>query len=72
LQVTDNGSGIDGGTAFAGSPGHFGIRGMHQRADRIKGTLSILSEVGRGTTVRLQLAGRLAYRLGTTGTSNLT
>jgi signal transduction histidine kinase/ligand-binding sensor domain-containing protein len=72
LQVTDNGSGIDGGTAFAGSAGHFGIRGMHQRADRIKGTLSILSEVGKGTTVRLQLAGRLAYRLGTTGTSNLT
>jgi signal transduction histidine kinase len=50
LDVLDNGSGFDPGTAATG----FGLRGMRERAERIGGTLSIESIPGQGTRVRVE------------------
>ena len=36
-------------------PGHYGLTGMRERADAIGGTLEVTSELGLGTTVRLQV-----------------
>lgn len=35
--------------------GHFGLRGMHERINRIKGDLQIESDLTKGTTVRVAL-----------------
>jgi len=53
LVVTDDGSGIDEDTRAQGKPGHFGLRGMRERASRIGASLSIRSTVGAGTSVHL-------------------
>lgn len=54
MTVRDNGKG------FAGPPlddrsGHFGIMGMHERAQRIWGRLEVISQPGEGTEVRVKL-----------------
>jgi signal transduction histidine kinase/ligand-binding sensor domain-containing protein len=71
LTVADNGVGIGNSMAIEGSPGHFGIRGMRERANRIQGVLTIVSNISNGTTVQLQLPGRAAYRLGKAQASKL-
>ena len=55
LTVEDNGRG------FAGEPpsaqdGHFGIAGMKERAQQIGGTLTVSSQEGHGTQVRVEVA----------------
>ena len=72
LTVADNGVGIADSMAIDGSPGHFGIRGMRERANRIRGALTIVGNLGNGTMVQLQLPGRAAYRLGKRQESKLT
>ncbi|NBP81039.1 sensor histidine kinase, partial [bacterium] len=54
VTVTDDGQGFDVAERSA-ADGHFGIRGMHERARRIGACLSIVSEPGQGTTVRISL-----------------
>jgi two-component system sensor histidine kinase DegS len=51
LTVQDNGIGFD----FQNSNGtkHFGLLGMKERVDFIKGDLNITSQPGAGTTVKL-------------------
>jgi len=51
LAVHDNGCGFNLRT----SPmkGHFGLLGMHERANKMNATLAIESDPGRGTTVRV-------------------
>jgi len=57
VTVADNGSGI-----VAASPmGHFGMKGMRERADRIGARLTVDSGAG-GTTVTLRIAPPLAAR----------
>jgi signal transduction histidine kinase len=50
----------DDGRGFAGAPpdgasGHFGLTGMRERADAIGATVSVESNSGQGTMVRLVL-----------------
>ncbi len=49
LSITDDGTGYNISTNP--DKGHFGIRGMHERADLCNGQLDIQSESGRGTIV---------------------
>ncbi len=55
LIVRDDGRGFETGQGFEPPPGHFGITGMRERAEAIGGTLEITSELGFGSTVRLQV-----------------
>jgi signal transduction histidine kinase len=57
LGVTDNGVGFDppnSPTDFA-SNGHFGLLGVHERADLIGARLEIESAVGKGTKLKVRL-----------------
>ena len=49
LKIADNGCGFDTRLINAGN----GISNMQQRADTLNGTISLISEVGKGTTVQL-------------------
>jgi signal transduction histidine kinase len=56
LSVQDDGSGFDQATLEEKrTGGSFGLTGMRQRAEQIKGTLLIDSAKGRGTLVRLTI-----------------
>lgn len=57
LQVRDDGKGFD--PAAPVSPGeHFGLQGMRERAEKISARLEILSEPGKGTTVKVTVPQR--------------
>ena len=55
LTVRDNGRGFSPDGA-AQLQGHYGLRGMRERADTLNGTFTIQSEPGHGTTVSLLVA----------------
>lgn len=55
LEISDNGCGFDPEELFANGVGHFGLRGLHGRAAKIKGDLKILSKSGSGTTIRIKI-----------------
>lgn len=55
LQVRDDGRGFDQNKGEGARPGHYGLTGMHERAETIGGRLEVTSEPGAGTTVRLKL-----------------
>jgi signal transduction histidine kinase len=62
LRVRDDGKGIDSAVlAHQGLEGHYGLRGMPERAALIGGTLAVWSEVGAGTEVEVRLPARIAY-----------
>ena len=53
LTVTDDGVGFDVGRAGGReADGHFGLRGLRERAEQVGGTVEISSEKRKGTTVR--------------------
>ncbi|MEW6030290.1 MAG: sensor histidine kinase [Chloroflexota bacterium] len=57
MEVSDNGSGFrvpSSPTEFAPS-GHFGLLGVHERADLIGARLEIESDLGRGTRLSIRL-----------------
>jgi signal transduction histidine kinase len=62
LRVTDDGVGIDSVTAERGREGHFGLRGMRERATSIGARLSVNSDPGNGTTVVMIVPGQTAFR----------
>jgi signal transduction histidine kinase/ligand-binding sensor domain-containing protein len=62
LRVGDNGTGIAPDVIDHGRVGHFGLRGMQERAERIGGKLAIRATPGTGTTVTLVVPGSLTYR----------
>lgn len=51
LRIGDNGLGFD--TAAASVNGHYGVRGMNERADVMGAQFAIQSQPGQGTEVRL-------------------
>jgi signal transduction histidine kinase/ligand-binding sensor domain-containing protein len=51
ISVRDDGQGIDENVIKSGRDGHWGLRGMRERAAVIHGRLNILSKVGAGTEV---------------------
>jgi signal transduction histidine kinase/ligand-binding sensor domain-containing protein len=61
VRVQDNGKGIDPLIAAKGREGHFGLRGMHERADRIGAKLTITSSPGSGTKIVLVVPGRIVF-----------
>lgn len=48
LTIHDNGVGLDASGSF---PGHLGLRGMRERAQRLGGTLDVISDPTHGTTI---------------------
>jgi ligand-binding sensor domain-containing protein/signal transduction histidine kinase len=62
LRLRDDGQGIDPGVlAGKGVEGHYGLRGMPERAALMGGKLAVWSEVGAGTEIELRLPARAAY-----------
>lgn len=62
LRVRDDGKGIDPALLSSdGLEGHYGLRGMRERATLIKGKLVVWSEVASGTEVELRVPANTAY-----------
>jgi signal transduction histidine kinase len=61
VTVRDDGKGIDREKLDEERPGHFGLRGMRERAAVIGGTLEVWSEVRLGTEVALTVPSAAAY-----------
>lgn len=61
LCFRDNGGGIDSSILSAGRAGHWGLRGMRERAEKLGARLDIRSSVGKGTEVALSLSANRAY-----------
>ncbi|MBL9130639.1 MAG: sensor histidine kinase [Verrucomicrobiaceae bacterium] len=55
LEVRDDGRGFDLEAASA-EPGHFGLSGMRERAEKLGGQLRIESQPGRGTRVSVSVS----------------
>lgn len=63
MRVRDDGRGIASEILAAGGvAGHWGLKGMDERARELGGTLGIRSEPGGGTEIELTIPARLAYR----------
>jgi len=62
VRVRDDGKGIDAKLlADNGREGHFGLRGMRERANLIGGKLTVWSELHAGTEVELSIPSTHAY-----------
>jgi ligand-binding sensor domain-containing protein/two-component sensor histidine kinase len=62
LRIRDDGKGIDPKFLEAGgSPGHWGLPGIRERAQRIGSQLEFWSEAGAGTEVELRVPAAIAY-----------
>jgi signal transduction histidine kinase/ligand-binding sensor domain-containing protein len=62
LRVQDNGRGINEESLNLQRPGHYGIAGMKERAERLDGSISIRSRVSEGTEVSLTVPAHLLYQ----------
>jgi ligand-binding sensor domain-containing protein/signal transduction histidine kinase len=58
LAIEDDGRGFQSSDDSLSGNGHFGLRGMHERADRIQARLVVQSSPGAGTKIRLQVPSR--------------
>jgi signal transduction histidine kinase len=65
LLIRDDGKGIDEETIRREPAGHFGLRGMRERAEILGGRLEVWSRLGSGTRVELCIPGAIAYRAST-------
>jgi len=62
LRVRDDGKGMDAAVLSShGREGHYGLRGMRERATLIQGKLVVWSEVDEGTEVELRVPAGAAY-----------
>ena len=61
VRVRDDGEGIHQRTLHEGRAGHYGLRGMRERAQAVAGTLDIWSRPGSGTEIDLRIAAASAY-----------
>jgi nitrate/nitrite-specific signal transduction histidine kinase len=62
VRVADNGVGIDPAVSHEGKEGHFGLRGMQERAARIEARLTVVSSAISGTEIVLTVPGRVVFR----------
>jgi signal transduction histidine kinase len=60
-SVRDNGCGIDPQNLQWTQNGHWGLRGMRERAERIGARLRVLSRTALGTEVELRIPGSVAF-----------
>jgi signal transduction histidine kinase len=62
MRVRDDGKGIDAAVlSDQGGDGHFGLRGMRERATLMAAKLTVWSELDAGTEVDLRLPAGIAY-----------
>lgn len=61
LRVSDNGVGIESAVVEQGKDGHFGLRGMRERAERIGAKFTLDSSPNSGTAITLVVPGRIAF-----------
>jgi len=62
VQIRDDGKGIDSQIlADRGRAGHWGVRGMYERAKVVGGELEISSQPDSGTAVKLRIPAASAY-----------
>jgi signal transduction histidine kinase len=62
LRIRDDGQGIDPKVLKEeGRAGHWGLRGLRERAEKIGAQLDFWSEVGAGTEVQLAVPAAVAY-----------
>jgi signal transduction histidine kinase len=61
LRIRDDGKGVDLKVLQGNSSGHWGLRGVRERAERIGAKLDVWSEVGAGTEFQLAVPARVAY-----------
>jgi signal transduction histidine kinase len=61
LRIRDDGKGMDPNLVETGREGHWGLRGMRERAEKIGAQLDIWSQTGAGTEVELRVPGSVAY-----------
>jgi signal transduction histidine kinase/ligand-binding sensor domain-containing protein len=62
LRVRDDGRGIDEQVFLSKPPaGHFGLRGMRERAELVGGQLAMWSKTGSGTQIQLTIPAAAAY-----------
>jgi signal transduction histidine kinase len=62
LRIRDDGKGIDPDARVrAERSGHWGLKGMHERAERLGGELEAWSEPGAGTEIELRVPASIAY-----------
>lgn len=62
LLVRDDGTGIDSKMLESGRDRHWGLVGMHERAERIGAQLHVLSRASAGTEIELSVPGKLAFQ----------
>lgn len=62
LRVNDNGVGIEPAVIAEGREGHFGLRGMRERAERIGSKLTLNSSPHSGTEMTLVVPGNVIFR----------
>jgi signal transduction histidine kinase/streptogramin lyase len=61
LRIRDNGVGVLEQILGSGKPGHWGLSGMRERADKIGAKLNIWSRPGAGTEIELTIPAKVAY-----------
>jgi len=62
LRIRDDGRGIDPDVLEEGGrAGHWGLRGIRERAERIGANVEFWSELGKGTEVELAIPAAVAY-----------
>ena len=61
LRIRDDGKGMDTKKLQEGSAGHWGLRGVRERAERIGARLDLWSEPGVGTEFQLVIPAQVAY-----------
>jgi signal transduction histidine kinase len=68
LRIRDDGEGIDPKVLEeCRRPGHWGLPGVRERAQRIGAQLTFWSQAGAGTEVELTISGAIAYDGARTG-----
>jgi ligand-binding sensor domain-containing protein/signal transduction histidine kinase len=54
MTIADNGQGFTGVADSSGPNGHFGLRGMHERAEVIDAELKVQTAAGKGTIISVE------------------
>jgi signal transduction histidine kinase/ligand-binding sensor domain-containing protein len=63
VRIRDDGEGIASDMLVAGGrPGHFGLIGMRERANKLGAHLEVWSKPGAGTEVNLRVPAEVAYK----------
>jgi signal transduction histidine kinase/ligand-binding sensor domain-containing protein len=62
LRIRDNGVGIDPSVVEKGRDGHFGLPGIRERSERIRGRFTVVSAPSSGTVIMLVVPGLTAFR----------